>query len=382
MLRLLTPAEGNRRPWDTIDRTLLDITAEGCWIVDRNLITTFANRALCALLGYREEELVGSHLLQFVDDEGRRLLQRHVALRDVLPHHSYDLTLIRSDGAHVHAIFTLTAIGDDTGFEGGSIAFVTDITQRRNLELQLQLQRRQLDETLEGMKRFFAIVAQDIKDPLSAVLGFTDALSSNTEDLSDDDVRAYAVLCNDAGKHLMRLLDNLSLWSKLQLDQVPVEPRSYQLGGLLQDILGQIEPPARRKGVTIVNTIFTHHVYADLRLTDIILRNLIDNAVKYSNSGSVVMLRSRESGPFVDIFVEDTGIGIAPSVLPTLFRIDRHHATPGTGGEVGSGLGLLLCRALTEKQGGTLTLESRLGAGTTVRFTLPTGSRESEPDEF
>ena len=124
----------------------------------------------------------------------------------------------------------------------------------------------------------------------------------------------------------------------------------------------------------IVNRILTPSVLADLPGLTIALRNLVENAVRFSPSGSIVMLSAAAVEGQVSIRVQDNGRGIPEDVLPHLFRIDHHHATPGADGEVGSGLGLLIAKALVERMGGTVHLYSKAGGGTAVTITLTEGA--------
>ncbi|WP_448207653.1 sensor histidine kinase [Azospirillum sp. sgz302134] len=386
MLTLLSKATRRQGVWDNLDRTLLEHTSEGCWVVDRDLVTVYVNPALCALLGYREGELLGSHLLTYVAEESLHVLERQVVMRDLAPHRSYDVTLKRADGLPVYVIFNASRLDDEAGIALGSCIFVTDISRRHEMETQREAQHAQLADTVARLNRFMGQICQDLKDPLSAILGATQMISADAAANAAADggaaegrgkagssLHAYAALCNDAGRQIMRTIENLSLWSRLQLNQVPMELRVYELGGLLQDILEEMEPRARARDILIVNRIFTTHVLGDLTGLTTTLRHLIENAVRFSPSGSIVMLSASAVDGRVAVRVQDNGLGIPEEVLPYLFRIDHHHASPGADGELGSGLGLLIAKSLVERMGGTIRLYSRPGGGTAVTLTLTEG---------
>ena len=380
MLTLLSNARRQPSGWDDLDHTVLECTSEGCWIVDRDLVTVSVNPALCAMLGYRRGELVGSHLLSYVAEESRPVMERQVVMRDLVPHRSYDVTLLRSDGQPLYAIFNDSRIDDEGGTARGSCIFVTDISRRHEEERTREAQREHLADTVARMNRFLGQVCQDLKDPLNAILGATQMISGGGlggglgRGLGD-----YAALCSDAGQQIMRTVENLSLWSRLQLNQVPMELRVYEVGGLLQDILEELEPRARAREVRIVNRIAATRVLGDLTGLTTVLRHLIENAVRFSPPGGTVTLSATAADGRVTLRVQDNGVGIPEEVQPYLFRIDHHHAAPGADGETGSGLGLLISKAMVERMGGAIRLHSRPGGGTAVAVTLTEGAAPGLP---
>lgn len=383
MLALLSKAKHPVVDWDALSRRILDQSAQGCWVLDGELITVAVNPALCALLGYRAGELVGTHLLAYVAEESRGVLERQAAIRDLTPHRSYDVTLTRSDGTPLRVIFNDSRLdGEDGGMAPGFCIFVTDITRRFEEEAQRALRVDQLADAVARMNRFLGQICQELKDPLSAILGATQMISSDvalpdpaggSATLGTAHLGAYAALCSDAGRQMMRTIENLSLWSRLQLNQVPLELRVYELGGLLQDVLEDLEPGARARDILIVNRIVATPVLGDLSALNTVLKHLIENAVRFSPSGSMVMLSSTLADGRVTVRVQDNGLGIPEELQPHLFRIDPHHAAPGADGEVGSGLGLLICKALIERMGGGIRVFSKPGGGTAVTVTLTPG---------
>ncbi|MDQ2101571.1 PAS domain-containing sensor histidine kinase [Azospirillum isscasi] len=385
MLTLLSKASRPTVDWDGLSRRILDQSAQACWVVDRDLVTIGVNPALCALLGYRAGELAGTHLLAYATEESRSVLERQAAIRDLTPHRSYEVTLTRSDGTPLHVIFNESRLDGDSGPDGGTAAgsciFVTDITRRHDEEAQRTLRVDQLADTVARMNRFLGQICQELKDPLSAILGATQMISSDVasdlggggEGRGTARLGAYADLCSDAGRQMMRTIENLSLWSRLQLNQVPLDLRAYELGGLLQDVLEDLEPRARARDILIVNRIFATPVLGDLSALNTVLKHLIENAVRFSPSGSIVMLSAAMVDGRVTVRVQDNGLGIPEELQPYLFRIDLHHAVPGADGEVGSGLGLLICKALVERMGGSIRVYSKPGGGTAVTVTLTQG---------
>ncbi|WP_448188428.1 ATP-binding protein [Azospirillum sp. sgz301742] len=338
---------------------LLDAAAAPCWIVDRDLILTYANPAMCALLGYRDGEMVGSPLLAFVADESLCTIDRQVAMRDLTPRRTYDMTLVRSDGSLVHTIFNSGTVANS----GDALIVVTDISRRHTAEALLRNERDQLTDTIERVNRFLDLLCRDLKEPMSAILGVTQMLPTA-------DMAGCADLCDDAGRQVMRMIENLAMWSRLQLNQMPIDLRGYRVGGVVDDLIEEMAPSAGRRAITLVNAAKDVLALADLSALTAALRHLVDNAVRFSPSGSTVVVSSATLDDGVALSVRDEGVGIPPETLPQLFRLDHTHATPDRDGHLGSGLGLLIAKMLTERMGGSLRLESAPGRGTTATVLL------------
>ena len=133
---------------------------------------------------------------------------------------------------------------------------------------------------------------------------------------------------------------------------------------------------AEQKQITLrATSLKDASVYADYSMVNTVLRNLISNALKFTRAGDQIEVSAHSAEADVEIAVSDTGTGISPENIPKLFRIDVHYTNVGTAGEIGTGLGLNLCRELVERNGGRIWVESEVGKGTTFRFTLPKTAR-------
>jgi len=155
----------------------------------------------------------------------------------------------------------------------------------------------------------------------------------------------------------------------------------YRLRTLVTDAIGLLESQANRKQVTVENSVQPGIVaYADPLVVDTVLRNLISNAIKFTESGGYVNISACTApGNRIEVSITDTGIGISAERLKQVFEIDREASTTsGTDGETGTGLGLHLCRELIERQGGSIWADSTPNIGTTFYFTLP--APESAPN--
>jgi signal transduction histidine kinase len=248
----------------------------------------------------------------------------------------------------------------------------------RNARLyQLAEQRaRELAELNTSKDRFFSIVAHDLKSPFNPLLGLSQLQARAPDDTPMADVRFIASRINASARSAYNLLENLLQWSRVQLGRMEHEPEplgAQELAAINLRLLNEI---AAEKNIQLENAVPDDlRIYADRNIISTILRNLISNALKFTPADGRVTVRAQPSPSapdhWVEISVQDTGVGIRPEDLSKLFKLGKTHTTLGTAQEQGTGLGLLLCQDLTAQNGGSLRIESQVGQGTTVTFTTP-----------
>jgi len=173
--------------------------------------------------------------------------------------------------------------------------------------------------------------------------------------------------------NLYNLLENLLEWSRMQQGLVPFTPETTQLHKLVETIIPVATEPAKIKEIEVAFDIPGDiSVFADSNMLQSVLRNLVSNAIKFTLIGGRVNVSAKTTGDnSVEFSIEDTGIGMSPSMVDNLFQLDVQTNRKGTEGEPSSGLGLFLCNEFVEKHGGKLWVESEEGIGSTIRFTLP-----------
>ncbi len=279
-------------------------------------------------------------------------------------------------------VLFMTALSDTedklTGFEVGGVDYLTkpiqheELMARVNTHLTLRKMRQELQALNETKDKFFSIIAHDLKGPFHGLIGATDFLIEAYDDLDTNDIKKFLLDINRSSRQAFNLLENLLNWSRSQTGDIIWKPEKIDISHIVFDNIDLIEARAREKGVRIINEIGAGtFVYADLNMTDLVLRNLITNALKYTDSGGEIRISAADAGDFQEISVSDTGTGISPENLSRLFRIDAAFSLPGTAREGGTGLGLLLCREFVEKNSGRICVESNPGRGSIFSFTLP-----------
>lgn len=228
----------------------------------------------------------------------------------------------------------------------------------------------ELEKILSIKDKFLLILGHDIRNLFSQVLGSLELLQQQHNQLDEGKLNTLLRLSKKSAEQVNTVFDNIIQWSKAGAGQLPFNPKSLSLLENIQKVTGQFQLASRTKGVTLrchLEADIT--VMADPNMLTCILLNLVYNALKFTPQGGMVLINAENVEDKVVVMVSDNGVGISPEQKKNVFL--RPHSTPGTQRETGSGIGLILCKEFVEKHGGEIWLESELGMGTQVKFSLP-----------
>ncbi|MFO7657346.1 MAG: two-component regulator propeller domain-containing protein [Bacteroidales bacterium] len=247
--------------------------------------------------------------------------------------------------------------------------------QADELEAQKEelLNQKNMLQNLNSMKdRFFSIIAHDLKGPFQGILGLTDILANDYNEYTDAERKKYFEAINNSSKNFYNLLDNLLNWARTQLEHVSVDHGVFDITELIGNNLRLLEENFTKKRISVKvkysnNTL----VFADRNMIDTVVRNLLSNAIKFSNLGGKVIITTENTNKEVTVNIKDFGIGMSNEQLQGLFLIDKTVSRPGTSGELGTGLGLILCHEFIIKNGGKIWVESVEEKGSVFHFSLP-----------
>lgn len=276
----------------------------------------------------------------------------------------------------------ITALSDTDqkirGFKAGAIDYITkpfhqeEVLARITTHLTLQKQKSDLQELNFTKNKFFSLIAHDLKNSLSSVLGYAETLSSLIQQCSPEEIQEFRCTIKESAESLLQLLENLLHWSKSQTGTIQFNPQKLSLRSLMNGTYPLFKSNLDLKKQVLLNEISSRHdVYADRDMVNTILRNLLSNAFFFTETRGQIRVYSKDQGNFIEVSVEDTGVGIAPEFISRLFRLEFHHTELASTPQKGSGLGLILCREFVEKEGGKIGARSQLGQGSTFFFTLP-----------
>ena len=230
---------------------------------------------------------------------------------------------------------------------------------------------RQLADMIACKETFFTYIFSDLQPPLNALLGFVRVLLENLEHYGKEQISSDLLRVQAAAERLESQHENLILWSKLQRGGLDFAPGLINIEELVVYNLIFFAPLAKQKQITlqssVQNVILAH---ADYEMANAIIRNLLSNALKFTDTGGSVSISALEHDDEVELFISDSGIGMSAEQVHLLLH-HRAAYPAGDDEEKRLGLGLILCQALIERCGGALRIETQLGAGTTFIFTLP-----------
>ncbi|NOX18610.1 MAG: PAS domain S-box protein [Chlorobi bacterium] len=239
--------------------------------------------------------------------------------------------------------------------------------------------KEELELINRNKDRFFSIIAHDLKSPFMALMGISQMLDENIEELSEEEIQTMIKSINTSTNNLYKLIENLLHWARLQRGSVKIIPKTLQLSTAVAGVKESLSLAAESKKISIrVETSDKHFVYADEDCLKTILRNLINNAIKFTNENGIITIYSVQNSESVQITVEDNGVGMNAATLGKLFSLTEKVSERGTANETGTGLGLILCKELGEKNGGKIWAESELGKGSKFIFTLPIEKKSAD----
>jgi signal transduction histidine kinase len=220
--------------------------------------------------------------------------------------------------------------------------------------------------------KLFSIIAHDLRSPFTVLLGNTELIEEQFESLSVEELRALASGIRKSATGLFRLLQDLLVWAQIQLGTIEHRPQRLVLQEVVGSVIDLLTDNAARKNISIHAAIGAETaVYADSGMLSSVLHNLLANAIKFTPVGGRIDVTARDVATTTEVTVADTGIGITPEAMEKLFRLGSATSTPGTAGETGTGLGLILCHDLVGKNGGRLSVRSQAGRGSSFTFSLP-----------
>lgn len=260
--------------------------------------------------------------------------------------------------------------------EADKQALETQQKMAADLENQVRERTSELREANATKDKFFSIIAHDLRGPIGS-------LASLFTEVIEDDGKLESSLLGIIRKTTVstqQLLESLLTWSRSQLGEIEFRPEIISVDAVARETIALVEAQARAKGIKLsLKGEGRLTARADASMTSLILRNLLGNAIKFTGEGGSISVEIKEVKETIEISVSDTGTGMPEEKASSLFRAGvKTSSTLGTNAETGSGLGLILCREFTERNGGTIGAESTPGKGSRFWFTLPAAENQHQ----
>jgi two-component system sensor histidine kinase/response regulator len=238
----------------------------------------------------------------------------------------------------------------------------------RDIIKQQYIELKELNATKD---KFFRIIAHDLRSPFNSIKGDSEFLDSTYKTLKEDQRIDLIKNISSSSQKFYKLLENLLEWAKVQLKEIKPQKCRFDLDPIINDNISLYEENAKKKMIAVHNGVSSPcSVFGDRSMIDFVIRNLINNAVKFTGANGKIDIMSLDKGEFMEIAVSDTGVGISKESIDNLFRIDQSFSTPDTDGEKGTGLGLILCKEFLAVNDGEIQVKSEWGKGSTFSIKL------------
>ncbi len=243
-------------------------------------------------------------------------------------------------------------------------------TLRENDTLKIYLNEINAQKKLKD--RFFAIISHDLRGPVNSFQGLGAILENYIQKKKYNELEAMISEVGQATDQLSRLLDNLLNWASSELSIIPYNPVKIDASQMIEDLIQIFHSSAKVKNIALTNSVPSGtFIWADLNTTLTIFRNLINNALKFTEENGSIEIAAQADNEFISISVIDSGIGVPPEKLSEIFKLSEHASTYGTHGEKGVGLGLQLVNEFVKMNKAKVHVASKPGDGTTFTVSLP-----------
>jgi PAS domain S-box-containing protein len=343
------------------------------FIKDQDFKYKNCNDAFASYLGLPKAKIINSTVYDVAPKElADRYFIADCELRDSLENQKYESKVKYADGTLHDIIFHKARLINEKNEFYGIIGIMLDITERKAAEQILKESEKKFIELNATKDKLFSIIAHDLRSPFISILGFSELLIANFKNYEAAKSERFLQLINSSTKETLILLDNLLNWAKSQTGQNDFKPKKILWSSVIGEIIELSNLTAKLKDISLIqNQSDEIKVFADEYMLKTVLRNLISNAIKFTNPGGNINISAILKQKQVEISISDNGVGMNDETLKKLFDISTNTTSPGTENEKGSGLGLVLCKEFVEKNGGKIWVKSEVGKGSHFKFTLP-----------
>lgn len=342
-------------------------------LLDSDGVQQYVSESCEKILGYKPDELIGIDVIEeMIHPEDKE--KTFVGLKGIIEKTKFGGTQYRHKHKNGNWVY-LEAFGTnqlDNPAIKAVVLNVRDITARKKSEEALLESEARLNQLIATKDKFFSIIGHDLRNPFAGIIGLSELLISEIESENYDEVADYARSIHHSSIKAMDLLTNLLLWSRTQTGRYDYRPDHFNITEIIKEEIDLLRDSANLKSVSIdyaANE--TISLFADKSMIKLVIRNLISNAVKFSYPGNRILISVEPLADQIVVNVIDSGTGIDPERLKILFQLDKRYSTAGTNNEMGSGLGLLLCKEFIDLHNGEIWAESEPGKGSTFSFSIP-----------
>ena len=351
------------------------------------------NRAYTKAFGIKREDFIGKTVLElpYLPQADREAYQAEdAAVVEAGSALLREAAIPFSDGKLHQTLYSVAGFRNPDGSPGGLVGVIVDITSLKEAEAQL-LEAKHAAEAADRIKSaFLATMSHELRTPLNSIIGFTGLVLQELPGPLNDEQKKQLTMVRDSSRHLLALINDVLDISKIEAGELKVAKEPFNLGASIDKVLGIVGPMAEQKGLAlrVEGRALAPRMQGDARRVEQILLNLLGNAIKFTEHGSIDLIvegheddDSPEAGKApaaIRIGIKDTGPGIKPEDLAQLFQPFRQVDSALSRQHEGTGLGLAICRRLAGLMGGSIEAQSRWGEGSVFTLTLPVTTRQME----
>lgn len=377
----------NREPSNTPPENFLEESLEDlyehapCGYVSTLPDGTFAkvNQTFLNWTGYQREELLaGARFQDLLPVAGRIFYETHYApllqMQGGVNEIAFDL--VCRDGRRLPVLLNAVQKRDTSGLPRLNRTTIFNASDRRQYERELQLARKRAEEALVLRDQFLSLASHELRTPLTSLLGYIELLQrrvSKENTLSSRDQRTIQIIA-DQTRRLNRMIISLLDISRIKMGQLAIEQEPIDMGALVRRVVGEVREMLVDREVEVVSPLHPLIIQGDELRLEQVFQNLIQNALKYSPKHVPVVVTVRQDDAHVFVAVLDRGIGIPQAALPQLFDQFYRAGNVDQTNISGLGIGLYVVKSIVELHGGTVTVESAEGVGSTFTVSFPLGA--------
>ncbi len=340
----------------------LEIMHEGIVILDKQYRIVDFNDMMQELLGSGKKDIIGRDFFQLWPDQN--------IMKAIEDNRCSKVKIEKSfNNGKTNFEISINPFGRLKGERHGTLLLFWDITKHTVDALRMSEQASKLEELNILKDKLLSIIAHDLRSPLTNIKQMVEMIESGM--ITEKELKFLIPRLSKNVQYTSELLENLLYWSKSQLKGLDIQFDTFNIETIIRNNIALAETTAANKKISIKADLKIQLiVYADKSMVDLVLRNLMSNAVKFSLEQSEIVVGAKYVEDEVIVYVEDQGVGMTHDVIERLFTNDNQ-STVGTQNEKGAGLGLMICRDFIAKNGGMIWAESEVGKGSTFYFTLP-----------
>lgn len=323
--------------------------------------------------GFSRAELVDKSIKLLVPDEMHEKMDELIELclegklvRDI------ECLRKNKDGKEIPVLITLSLLTDEENNPFGIASIDSNLSEQKNIEKELTKSKAAAESANATKDKFLKIISHDLRTPFNSIIGFSELLNTDYDLFEDLERKNCIQEINTSSHFAYRLLDNLLTWARTQTDEIRINKENLNLKELVETSISTYLLNADSKNISVLNKVQADLIISiDKNTALTFIRNIVNNAIKFTHKGGSIRIDSQLTNDSTRLIITDTGVGMTDEVIDNLFKIDKGISTEGTNNEIGTGLGLILCKEFIERNGGSILVKSEVNKGSEFIVSIP-----------